>query len=111
MPNSANPLFNLPLTAVFRRKCVDMKISKEKRTHIILVLMVTAGVMAGLWFGLIRYQNAKVSEVAKKIEDIQQQIGKIQKVVSDASQVATELKNSSEKLNAIESNMASGDLF
>ncbi|MDB6122710.1 MAG: hypothetical protein JWQ71_1703 [Pedosphaera sp.] len=87
------------------------KISKEKRNHIIVVLVLTLGAIAGLWFGLISYQKTKLNEVSKKIDEKQKQIDKIQKVVLDANQVAAELKTSAEKVNDIESGMASGDLF
>jgi hypothetical protein len=87
------------------------KISKEKRTHIILVLMLTAGAIGGLWFGLISYQKSKLAEVAKKIGDAQQQLGRIKSVVTNASLVAIELKKASDQVNTIEGGMATGDLF
>ena len=88
-----------------------IKISKEKRTHIVLVLILTAGAIGGLWFGLISYQKAKLAEVAKKIGDAQQQLGKIKAVVTNASLVAVDLKKASDQVNTIESGMATGDLF
>lgn len=87
------------------------KLSKEKRTKIILVLILTAGVITGLWFGLISYQQKKIREVSKKINDLDQQIANIQKTVADAKKLEAELTVCTEKLDQIENTMASGDLF
>lgn len=88
-----------------------IKIPKDKRNHLLLVAMGTAGVIAGLWFGVIAMQQDKLKQIAKKSQDTQQQIDKVQKVVAEADQVASALKVSSARLGQIESGMASGDLF
>ena len=45
------------------------KLSKEKRSQLILVALLTAGAIVGLWFGLIDMQKQKISEIDKKIKD------------------------------------------
>ncbi|MDB6066786.1 MAG: hypothetical protein JWR26_2994 [Pedosphaera sp.] len=87
------------------------KLSKEKRSQLILVALLTAGVIVGLWFGLIAMQKEKISEIDKKIKDTQEQMDKVQKVVVDAAQVEASLKFSSERVDEIEKDMPSGDLF
>src|SRR4051794_36582526 len=87
------------------------KLSKEKRTKIVLVLILTVGVIAGLWFGLISYQKSKLGQVSQKIDDLKGQIANIQKTVADAKKLEADLASCSEKLDQIENTMASGDLF
>jgi hypothetical protein len=87
------------------------KLSKEKRTHLIAVVIGTAGVIAGLWFGLITMQQDKLKQIAKKSRATQDQIDKVQKVVAESAQVTSALKVSRGRLGQIESSMASGDLY
>jgi Tfp pilus assembly protein PilO len=87
------------------------KITKEKRTHLILVGLVTVGIIAGLWFGLITLEKDKIREISRKSESVQQEIIKIQKVGVEADAVADELKKATNRLDAIEDTMPSGDLF
>ena len=87
------------------------KLSKENRTHLIVVIIGTAGVIAGLWFGLITLQQDKIKQIARKTKDTQDQIDKVQKVVAESTQVNEGLKVASGRLSQIESSMASGDLY
>lgn len=87
------------------------KISKEKRDKMILVVMLTVGIIAGLWFGLISHQNSKSAQLTRKITNLEEQIKLVQKTVADANKVASDLEGCSEKLNTVENGMASGDLF
>ncbi|HZQ46138.1 MAG TPA: hypothetical protein VFC07_03935 [Verrucomicrobiae bacterium] len=88
-----------------------IKLTKEKRNHLILVAMCTTGVIAGLWFGLITMQQDKIKQIARKTKATQEQIDKVQKVVAEAAQVNEGLKLSGARLSQIESSMATGDLF
>jgi hypothetical protein len=56
-------------------------------------------------------QKAKLKEIAVKSENLQGDIGKMQKVIVGASEVEAALKNATNQLNKIESTMATGDLF
>ena len=87
------------------------KLSKEKKMHLILVALATAGVIAGLWVGLLSLQREKIKEIAKKIASTEQQITKVQKVVVAAAQVQTNLNEAESQLDAIETTMPSGDLY
>jgi Tfp pilus assembly protein PilO len=87
------------------------KISKEKRSQMFMALLLTAGVIAGLWFGLISYQKSKSEQLAKKINALDDQIKLVQKTVAEANKVGADLQGCTEKLDAIENSMASGDLF
>jgi hypothetical protein len=87
------------------------KLSKEKRLHLILVAIVTVGIIAGLWFGLIAMEESKIKEIARKNDSVQKEIGKIQKVVVEANEVSLSIKEATNRLNAIEATMPAGDLF
>jgi hypothetical protein len=87
------------------------KLSKEKKMHLILVALATAGVIAGLWVGLLSLQRDKIAEIAKKIASTEQQIAKVKKVVVESALVQTNLDEAAAKLNAIETTMPSGDLY
>jgi hypothetical protein len=87
------------------------KLSKDKRNQLILVAMLTVGVIAGLWFGLIAMQKQKITEISQKLQDTQAQIDRVQTVVTGTAQVEAGLKIASERLYVIENGMPSGDLF
>jgi hypothetical protein len=87
------------------------KLSKEKRTQLILVALLTLGAMAGLWFCLISYQQGRLKVAARQITDTQKEIEKTQRVVREASQIDAELGTTAGKLAAIELDMPSGDLY
>ncbi len=88
-----------------------MKLSKDKRNQLVLVAMVTVGVIAALWYGLIAMQKQKITEITQKIQDTQRHIDTIQTVVTGANQVDAGLKIAGDRLYIIENGMPSGDLF
>jgi hypothetical protein len=87
------------------------KLSKEKKLHLMLVGLATAGVIAGLWMGLLSLQKKKLSEISSKISGTEQEIKKVEKVRVEASQIDAELNGAATNLNAIEATMPSGDLY
>jgi len=87
------------------------KLSKDKRNQLILVAMVTAGTIAGLWFYVIAGQKQTIAEISQKIVDTRDKIDRIQTVVTGATQVEAGLKVATERLYIIENGMPSGDLF
>ena len=88
-------------------------LSKEKRLQLVFVGLLTAGTIAGLWFGLIAMQENKLKEIAAKSQSVQKEIDKVQKVVVASSDLEKELKEATNRLAQIEEGMpsASGDLF
>jgi Tfp pilus assembly protein PilO len=88
-----------------------MKLTKEKKMHLGIVALVTAGVIAGLWFGLITMEQDKIKQIANRSQSLMREIEKEQKVVVDASQVDADVAEATNKMNRIETTMPSGDLF
>ena len=89
------------------------KLSKEKKLHLVLVALVTAGAIAGLWFGVISMQKAKLREIAQKSQNVQKDIDKMQRVAIGGGELEADLKAATNRLALIEEGMpsASGDLF
>lgn len=89
------------------------KLSKQKRLQLVFVGIITVGVVAALWMLVITAQKQKLADIAKKSENVQNEIAKIQKVSLEVDQVQTNLAEVTNKLNEIESTMpsSSGDLF
>ena len=85
-------------------------IPKEKRQKVILVAILTAGALGGLWFGLINLQNRGLEELARNIDGAQRKVETARKALAGAKQLEVELAAAAEKLNALENGMASGDL-
>ncbi len=87
------------------------KLSKEKKMQLVLVTIATAGVITGLWMGLLSLQKNKIKDISGRIVSTQAQIDKVAKVLKNSAQVEESLKDSQVKLSAIEDTMPSGDLY
>lgn len=88
-----------------------MKISKEKRNQLILVILVTVGVLAGLWFGLIRAQQLKLQQLSDRKQAADRKLKLVREMIESAGQIEASLQESSAKLAKLEEGMASGDVY
>jgi Tfp pilus assembly protein PilO len=86
------------------------KLPKEKRNALILVVIVTVAVLSGLGFGLIKYQFGKLAELRAKRDGAQQKLEKMRNAVKNADHLEADLAESRKVLDALEEDMASGDL-
>lgn len=87
-----------------------MKLTKEKRDHLILVALLTVAVLVGIWFGLINFQNQALADLARRIDSSQRKLTNMKKGISNAGEVEAEVKVASERKSELEEGMASGDL-
>lgn len=89
------------------------KLSKEKRLQLVLIGLMTAGIVVGLWLGVVSMQKAKLRQIAQASDGVQHEMDKIQKVVVEASQLQVALGAATNRLNGIEEDIPSGssDLF
>jgi len=87
------------------------KLSKEKRDQLILAGMITAGVLAGLWFGVISFQNQALRTLANNKAGAVQELQGMKDTIRNANEFAKKLKEASEKLAEQEHTMASGDYY
>ena len=86
-------------------------LSKEKRNQLILVIMATALVLSGLWFGLIAFQQQHLQNIARNREAAQKKLELMVKSIKNAAQIESDLADSSKTLSGLESGMAAGDLY
>lgn len=87
------------------------KLSKEKRNQLVLVVMATLLIIAGLWFLLIRFEQSKLHEVSIRISDAEEKLNKMNKAVGESGKLEAELRAATERLSIVEEGMASGDLY
>ena len=87
------------------------KLSKEKRNQLILVMLATAGVVAGLWLGLITSQQQGLHSLADGKVTTERKLQQVKQTIENAEAIETQLAEASKRLSRIESGMASGDLY
>jgi len=86
------------------------KLPKEKRNALILVVIVTIAVLNGLGFGLIKYQFNKLSALRSARATAQEKLRQMRDAVKNADRIEADLTEAKKTLEAIEDDMASGDL-
>ena len=87
------------------------KLSKEKQQQLILVVLVTVGVLAGLWLLLIKAQQENLRHLAEKKAATQQKLQQIRHAIATAAEVEQQLCESQKVLAKDEEGMAFGDLY
>lgn len=88
-----------------------MKMPKEKRNQLILVLLCTAAVLGLMWFNLIQPRFAALSQIAAAQKTANDKLASIQNTIKHADAIAAELAEETQTLSNAESDMASGDLY
>jgi hypothetical protein len=86
-------------------------LSKEKRDQFILVILLTSCVVAGLWFGLIRFQQSRLEQLALSTKTAEQRLEQVRQAIETADLVEVKLGEAGKRLSVIESTMATGDLY
>jgi hypothetical protein len=87
------------------------KLPKEKRDKLILVVVGTLVVIAGLYFLLIRRQRMDIAGLAQKTADAQASQRRVLDTIKRASEIETDLTNAQMALADAEADIASGDLY
>jgi len=87
------------------------KLPKEKRNHLVLVVIVTLAILAGLGFGLIKVQYEALGEVAIKQEAARAKLKDMEDAVKRAGLVESVCNQASQLLDEKEATMASDDLY
>jgi hypothetical protein len=86
-------------------------LSKEKRNQLVLVVLLTGGALAALWFGLIRFQQQSLSALAQSKIGAQQKLEQVKQAIETADLLEVQLGETQKRLAKVESSMASGDLY
>src|SRR4026207_63772 len=87
------------------------RITPEKRNQLIMVGLVILAVIAGLYFGLIRYQQQKFRELVVKKDTANTKLAQIADTKTSGGKIETELAEVSDQLAVKETDMASDDLY
>ena len=87
------------------------RLSKEKRTQLILVALVVVGLLVGLGFGLIQSQYTRLTNLAERKNAATQKLAQMQDAVKNSKRLEADLVDSKKRLLELESDAASGDLY
>jgi Tfp pilus assembly protein PilO len=84
---------------------------KDKRDRLVLVALATVAVLVGLYYGVVSSQRRSLDALAKRKADQEGKLSGAERLAGSVSQFQKNLDESSGKLKAIESSMASGDMY
>jgi Tfp pilus assembly protein PilO len=84
---------------------------KEKRNPFIIVVLITATVLALICFGLIHSQNTTLSQVADSRKTAGNKLQDIERTIKNADLTAHELDDVTYSLTRAEEDMATGDYY
>jgi hypothetical protein len=87
------------------------KLPKEKRNKLIAVVLGTLVALAGLYFGLIEYQEQSLQGLAQKKAAVEKRRQQVQDAIKSATKIETDLANAKKALADAEADVASGDLY
>ncbi len=87
------------------------RLSKEKRQQLILVGLLTALALVGLWFGVIRSQQQSLTTLKARTETAKQRLATVKHAIQTADQTDKQLCDSQKELVKYEEAMATGDLY
>ena len=90
---------------------MKLKISKEKRNQLILVILGTLVVLSALGFGLVKAQYDKLVSLGVKKAEAQVQLKKMEEAVKRAEMVEGVLAQAKQALADKEAGIATGDLY
>lgn len=83
----------------------------SKRDKVIAIAVLAVLVCVGLWFFLIRAQQARLSKAAKQVAEAQAKVDQAKALIRSSDVVAKSLEEVSDHLRQVEAGMASGDLY
>jgi hypothetical protein len=87
------------------------KLSKEKQSQLILTTILVCCALSGLWFGLIKYQKRRLTILQDQRAAAERTLDRVERTCQNASLIATQLTEVRSKVEVLETNMASGDLY
>ena len=84
---------------------------KEKRDHLLLIAIITLAITVGAYFGLVKMQQRKLARIATQTTEQQDKVGGAMRLVSTHDETQQNLEDNLQKLQSLEQNMASGDMY
>ncbi|MCU0770229.1 MAG: hypothetical protein MUE94_00470 [Verrucomicrobia bacterium] len=86
-------------------------LSKEKKQHLLLVVLGTLVILAGIWFGLVKWQQGRIHKLAAERNATQVELDSMTDTLERSAKIAKETEAQLKELERAESQMASGDLY
>lgn len=87
------------------------KLPKEKRNHLVLVVVMTLAVLAGIGFGLIRYQYASLARMDDKQAETAKKLAQMKDSIKGKEQIKEAMEEAARNLAGKEVGMVRGDPF
>jgi hypothetical protein len=87
------------------------KLSKQKRNHLILVVLVTLIAASGLYLGLIQRQNEKLVRLAQQKAAAGRKLETVLGAIHQSDRIKAEQQDARLMLTQNEADVASGDLY
>ena len=87
------------------------KLPREKRNKLLAVVVGTLVTLAGLYFGLIQYQEQNLVHLAQKKVAVEARHKQVLDAIKHAHQIETDLATAKTTLAEAEIDIASGDLY
>lgn len=87
------------------------RLPKAQRDKLILAILGTAVVLAGLYFGLVSGQLAQIRELKTQRDQKHSDAQKIDDSIHNAKKIEDELKSKTAELKVAEGDMATGDAY
>ena len=86
-------------------------LSKEKKQQLLLVVLGTAGVATGLWFGVISWQQNRIDQLAEQKTSTKAKLEGMKETLNRSSQIKVEADAETQRLHDAEQQMAFGDTY
>ena len=87
------------------------KLPKEKRDKILIVCLGTTVVVAALWYAVISSQQNTLKTIGALRDSQQTKVQNAERLTSSLNEIEKRLQETSHRLQAVEKNMASGDMY
>jgi hypothetical protein len=87
------------------------KMPKQKRSHLVLVALLTAIALGGLGFGLIRFQYDHLKFIVSESADAEKKLSQMKDSIGRADEIESNSVEVSKTLATLENDMAAGDYY
>ena len=84
---------------------------KDKRDKLILTVIGTVAVVAGLYLGLVKAMGESMEGMTKQKDEKKSKVVNAQRLVNSTSDLQKGLEEATAKLKVIEDSMAAGDMY
>lgn len=86
-------------------------LSKEKKQQLLLVVIGTVGVLVGVWFGLISWQQGRLATLTSERDATRIKFDGMTDTLKRSDSIAADVETEQHRLDEAETQMASGDLY